>query len=183
MITSNQASVLFKDNISIEDIIDSIPRDNHYTFMSRMGLENKEYQLVLKAFLKFISIQSILGESNFIPVNHKVDNLWHEFILQTSFYRQFCFSLSGKRFIEHQSIGFNDYTEKESLGEVESLTHVMLWLGLHYGYFGEFSEADMGLWTAVDFLNREMNYSLEDINEAAKNVYVDIVDQVEKLNG
>lgn len=178
MIDNNQAKVIFSDVISVQKVISSIDEKYHQTFINRLGISDEDYHLRLVALVKFLSIQSVLSIGSFIPVSRVVDDLWHEFILQTRFYREFCLLLQGKRFLDHESIDFDDYSKRESMGVKENLVEVMRWLGFHYGYFGEFTEQDKNLWVSVEFLSSEMNYSLDEINNSAKNVF----DEMNKLN-
>ncbi|CAM5626979.1 hypothetical protein SRIMM317S_04927 [Streptomyces rimosus subsp. rimosus] len=49
----------------------------------------------------------------FLPVEQDIDEIWHYLILQTREYRQFCEErLPGRFFIEHRSIGYEDYQQE-----------------------------------------------------------------------
>lgn len=151
--------------IEIERILNKIPHQYIETVRERISLEsNESFDFLLEEFLKFISIQSIT-DPKFIPVNSDVDEIWHEFILQTNEYERFCKEiLPGKRFIHHGSIGLSDYGSRESLGSEDLYRHCFEWLGLYAIHFGEFNSRQLKVWTALEFLTTEVNLSLDEIN-------------------
>lgn len=166
-------------SISNENIIKKIPRQYVETVRQRVTLEsNEDFDFLLKEFLKFISIQSVT-DPKFIPVNGDVDEIWHEFILQTRDYEEFCSEiLPGKRFIHHGSIGLGDYSDRENLDLDDLYVHCFEWLGLYAKNFGEFTSRQLRVWTALHFLTDEVKLSLEDINHHA----LEIANELEEID-
>ncbi|EKO5218957.1 hypothetical protein ACTHGC_003885 [Vibrio parahaemolyticus] len=182
MLTEKEAKILFEEPIDIDKIKGKIPKESHDIFKQRAKMDDDKYNDSLSAFLKYITVTSLLDKGRFIPVNIDADNVWHEFILQTEFYRNFCYNiLPGKRFIDHLSVGFNYYKDKKDFNEEETIKHLIEWLGFHYGYFGPFTDDDFEYWSCLDFLKKEMNMNLDDINKHAEKVYVEMYNEKLKI--
>ena len=148
-----------------------IPGDIIDKMISESTLPKEEFEFRLEELLKYLYIVSINKEETFIPVNKKIDILWHSLILQTKFYRHFCLEvLPGGRFIDHASSGLRDYSIEKNYNDDDMMAHMMKWLGLHYHYFGEFHTNHIDYWYSLIFLNKDMNMSLDEINISAKEI-------------
>ena len=128
-------------------------------------LEETVLEERVEEFFKFIYIIS-LHPGSFIPVNYDIDEIWHEYILQTEEYQGLCEALPGKRFIHHRSNTLEEYSEKK--GDKQVIHKMLMWLPLHYKYFGPFSEKSAKYWSIVTALIEEKKLSLEQINMLAE---------------
>ena len=126
------------------------------------ALNDDELNLRLQEFLKFIYIQS-LKEGGFIPVSDEIDQIWHEYILQTREYQALCLDLPGKSFVHHQTTTLADYAKKHDRKKV--ISSMLAWIPDYHRYFGEFTEKTAPYWTMVTFLSKELHLSLKQIND------------------
>ncbi|AJQ97205.1 hypothetical protein YC6258_05175 [Gynuella sunshinyii YC6258] len=95
----------------------------------------------------------------------EVDEIWHEFILQTSEYKTFCEEyLPGRRFIHHSSISKEDYQKDFDISDRQFFEQQMSWLGYHNIFFGDYRETEMDHWKCTDFLYNSLNLSIDEIN-------------------
>ncbi|MER5970072.1 hypothetical protein ABT112_10110 [Streptomyces sp. NPDC002055] len=98
----------------------------------------------------------------FLPVEQDIDEIWHYLILQTREYRALCEErLPGRFFIEHRSIGYEDYQREP--GREQVLEEALRWIPLYCAEFGPFDEGALPHWTIVRFLHEHMGISLTDI--------------------
>lgn len=124
-----------------------------------------EIKRQVEELMKFLVIRSE-GKSSFIPLSQDVDDVWHEFILQTKSYRSLCDSLPGKVFIDHESLGMEEYVKRH--GQEALVEEMLSWLPEYVQRFGDFDEDIAGYWTACRFLQTEMGMSLDEINALAR---------------
>ncbi|MFJ6749231.1 hypothetical protein ACIQNI_13720 [Streptomyces sp. NPDC091266] len=98
----------------------------------------------------------------FLPVEQDIDEIWHYLILQTREYRAWCEErLPGRFFIEHRSIGYEEYQQEP--GREQALEEALRWIPLYCREFGPFDEGALPHWTIVRFLHAQMGLSLADI--------------------
>ncbi|MFI0262998.1 hypothetical protein ACH4OW_28650 [Streptomyces sp. NPDC017056] len=98
----------------------------------------------------------------FLPVEQDIDEIWHYLILQTREYREFCEErLPGRFFIEHRSIGYDDYQQEP--GREQVIEEALRWIPLYVREFGPFDEGALPHWTIVRFLHDQLSMSLRDI--------------------
>lgn len=116
-------------------------------------------------FLKFMFLRSKY-QKGFIPLKGEVDDIWHEFILQTREYEKFCQALPSGKFIHHNSVHLDDFAKDKSRHEV--VQDLMNWLPNYYHHFGVFVEDAAQYWLMVDFLQTELKLSLDQINHLAR---------------
>lgn len=71
-----------------------------------------EFQDVFSEFKKFVALNYLYDES-FVMLSPAVDSLWHQFILFTRSYTEFCLEFLG-RYLHHEPAGSlqSDNTEK-----------------------------------------------------------------------
>lgn len=142
------------------------PRMREVIAKNLANRDEKLLQLQIEECLKFLYVASREG-GGLIPVSKEVDDIWHELILETSFYEEFCRSLPGGVFLNHASIGMNEYSETS--GKEKTIRESLDWLPKYYSYFGKFTKERAQLWSIVQFLENEIGLSLDEINEIAKN--------------
>jgi hypothetical protein len=128
-------------------------------------LPQSELNLRIEEFFKFIYLCSLYGGSH-IPLSKEVDEIWHEFILQTEEYYELCMSLPGKRFIHHRSGNLKETVKMSN--KTQTIKKLFQWLPIYYKHFGEFGIDQAPLWQVVHFLMTELRLSLKEINEIAK---------------
>lgn len=119
----------------------------------------------IEEFLKFMYIVSVKG-AGFIPLSKEIDEVWHEYILQTQEYHNLCMNLPGNVFIHHQTNSLEDYTK--IYGKETVVKNMVEWLPYYFHFFGKFTEHTTRYWTIVHFLIQELNFSLEKINFLAE---------------
>lgn len=121
--------------------------------------------VMMTEFLKFMFLRSQYG-GGFIPVCGDVDDIWHEFILQTREYAAFCEALPGQHFIHHNSRHLSDFTDGKDRREV--IEKLLSWLPRYYQHFGDFTAETLSCWVMVQFLQDVMKMDLPAINRMAK---------------
>jgi len=129
--------------------------------------EANDLDACLAELLKFLYLSSKYPElkGNFIPVTQEVDDLWHEFILQTKYYQKLCSRLPGGEFIHHESMGFDDYRAERPRAEV--VHEILRWISFYVHNFGEIREERLKHWFFVRMVLRALNLSLADLNRMA----------------
>lgn len=120
-----------------------------------------EYTARLQEFLKYMFLRSKYNKG-FIPLTREVDEIWHQFILQTVQYQKLCESLPGKQFVHHNSIALNEY--EEETGRATTVKNLLDWIPNYVNHFGPFTENAARHWMIVGFLQQELDLSLEQIN-------------------
>ncbi|SDM05806.1 hypothetical protein SAMN04488074_11622 [Lentzea albidocapillata subsp. violacea] len=117
----------------------------------------------LEECLKFLEIVSAGEGSSFIPLSKEVDEIWHELIVETGSYRRLCDALPGRRFINHESIGLEDYAGRSTKAVVSA--QFLEWIPKYISRYGRFTEEVANHWTICQFLRTELGMSLDEINE------------------
>jgi hypothetical protein len=130
-------------------------------------LDHDEMTIRIQEFLKFIYIQS-MQDGGFIPVSDEVDQIWHEYILQTREYQALCLDLPGGKFVHHQTITLVEYANHHK--RVDVVKSMLNWIPNYCAYFGEFTEKTAHYWMIVEFLSKELDLTLEQINHIGKKV-------------
>ena len=126
------------------------------------------------SFLKYIFMSSFLPTTQ-LPVCLEVDEIWHEFIIQTVEYEIFCKNyLPGSRFIHHSSISKELYQSTYKVDDEKFFIDQMHWLGYHYYYFGAYLRYEIPHWKCTEFLSKTVGLSLDDINIRAKCISKDV---------
>lgn len=129
-------------------------------------LSDYEFNTRLEEFLKFMYLSSKYNES-FFPLTDEIDELWHEYIVQTLEYAQLCQALPSKRFLHHQSGSLEEYTQ---IIDPKALVRRYLeWLPTYYLHFGAFTVETSKYWYIIDFLKTELHLDLDYINKIAEN--------------
>jgi hypothetical protein len=119
----------------------------------------------IEEFLKFMFLRSTYHQG-FIPLTGEVDDIWHEFILQTREYEKLCKALPGGEFIHHNSVHLEDFSKNKDRTDV--VRDLINWLPRYYKNFGSFNEEAAQYWMMVSFLRAELKLSLEQINHLAQ---------------
>lgn len=126
---------------------------------------SNERTIKIEEYLKFIYISSC-KEHGFIPLTKEIDEIWHEYILQTKEYEKLCMSLPGKKFIHHQTSSLEEYIQNKEPSEV--IRNMLEWLPYYFYYFGVFTLERAKYWTIVKFLIEEVGLTLNEINKISK---------------
>ena len=125
-------------------------------------ISDEEFCLRLGECLKFLYLRSVSGRG-FIPLSGDVDDIWHEFILQTREYALFCQALPGQSFIHHNSIAFDKHAKK--ISNHQAVANLLEWIPAYVKSFGQFTDKTAGFWVIVKMLQCEFGYSLDQINQ------------------
>lgn len=128
------------------------------------SLEDVAFVIRTQECLKFLYLRAVSGRG-FIPLSGEVDEIWHAFILQTKCYADFCESLPGGKFIHHNSISIEDYTE--SVTRERTVTRLLEWIPAYIKHFGPFTADASKYWMIVQLLIQEFDYDLSEINALA----------------
>jgi hypothetical protein len=124
-----------------------------------------ELDFRLNEFLKYIYLCSKYG-GGFIPLKKEVDEIWHEFILQTKEYFDLCDRLPGKRYIHHKSGNLEEYIEgKDKRNVVKKLIE---WIPLYNKHFGNMTLEQAQLWTIPSFLINELGMTIDAVNSVGR---------------
>lgn len=123
---------------------------------------DEELKIQVEEFLKFMTIISAEGAS-FIPLSKEIDDIWHEFILQTASYAKFCDNLLGQRFIHHETISMEDYSAQKGKGVL--VDQMLKWIPHYIKRYGDFTDRIADYWTMCRFLQNELGMTLAEINE------------------
>ena len=124
-----------------------------------------DLDIMIAEFVKFMFLRSSYGKG-FIPLKGDIDDVWHEYILQTMEYEKFCLSLPGKKFIHHISLHLEEFSEGKDKKTV--IRDLLLWLPNYYRHFGAFTAETADYWMIVGFLQKELGWSLDEVNQFAK---------------
>ena|SRR3990167_4300956 len=125
-------------------------------------------KVMIAEFVKFMYLRSQYNKG-FIPLKGDIDDIWHEFILQTMEYEKFCQALPSGKFIHHNSLHLEEFSLGKEKKEV--VRDLLMWLPNYYRHFGEFTEENAEYWMIVGFLQKERKLSLEEINQIAKKAH------------
>ena len=106
-----------------------------------------------------------MKNGGFIPVSDEIDDIWHEYIVQTREYEQLCKDLPGQKFVHHQTISFDAYAKNKDRTAI--LKEMLDWVPEYYANFGEFTERTAPYWRVISFLSNELHLTLQKINNVA----------------
>jgi hypothetical protein len=115
-----------------------------------------------------------------------LDLVWHEFILHTKEYAEFCKCLPNGEFVHHNPQTVLDFininkSDSDTLSDSDTSTEsdaptyenqtkiqaLIAWLPLYVDNFGPFTLDTAQYYYAVQLLMQQFNYSLEQINTLA----------------
>ena len=144
-------------------------------YKKNADVEENVLNIRIAEFLKFIFLRSEY-QNGFIPLKGEIDDIWHEFILQTHEYEKFCLALPGRKFIHHNSLHLEDFSKDKSKHEV--VRDLMNWLPQYYRHFGPFAGDSVQYWLMVGFLQSELKLSLDEVNAVAKDAAEKIISSV-----
>lgn len=133
--------------------------------ISFVHLDKCELKLRTNELLKFLFLCSKYS-GGFAPIKKEVDEVWHEFILQTVEYAELCDSLPGRHFIHHRSGNLSAYMEKIDAKKV--ITRLMQWIPMYYKHFGPMNNEEAKLWTIPSYLIKELGMTLQNIEHMAE---------------
>jgi hypothetical protein len=140
-----------------------LPREYYETVIARIpGRDSETLERQALECLRYLAIMS-LTPGRRVVVDPDVDDVWHEFIVQTRSYRDLCESLPGHRFINHESITPDHYAER--VGDGEFVDEFLRWIPDYVHNFGPFDADSHKHWTVVAFLMETVGMSLQEINE------------------
>lgn len=115
----------------------------------------------IQEFLRFIYLQS-LKDGGFIPVTDEIDQIWHEYILQTREYLALCNDLPHAKFVHHQTGTLETYTQARDRKQV--IQDMLVWIPTYVETFGVFTETTAPYWTVVQFLLKNTSLTLSQLN-------------------
>ena len=135
----------------------------HFVARNRAETHNVEREVIeCLRYLYLISKYPDRLGGLFLPVEQRIDEIWHYLLLQTREYRGLRERLPGGFFIHHRSVGYDDY-RRQGPNRKQLIAEALRWLPLYREEFGAFDEGALPHWTMVRFLHREMGFSLLDI--------------------
>lgn len=87
------------------------------TAVKECGVKDDETaNLLLDGFLQLFSLIPKLGENDKLHMIKSVDPIWHAFVLNTSFYREFCDKYIGF-FVDHDPMDGNTEKSKRKVAD------------------------------------------------------------------
>ncbi|WP_228059228.1 hypothetical protein [Nostoc sp. LEGE 06077] len=132
-----------------------------------LGVEQEALKIRIEEFLKFIILSTEIKGCP-IPVSQEIDEVWHQWILETQEYHTLCQQLPSQRYIHHSSLP-NNTTFPASHEEMEN--QIILdfsWIASYVANFGKFTEEAVVYWTTAFSLMQKMGWSLEYLNSFAQ---------------
>ncbi|PJD94340.1 MAG: hypothetical protein CK426_03375 [Legionella sp.] len=124
-------------------------------------LDEDALSVRIQEFLRFIYLQS-LKDGGFIPVTDEIDQIWHEYILQTREYLALCNDLPHAQFVHHQTATLATYIQTRNRKEV--IQDMLMWIPTYVETFGKFTEKTAPYWTIVQFLLKHTSLTLSQLN-------------------
>ncbi|MCX6126915.1 MAG: hypothetical protein NTV34_19495 [Proteobacteria bacterium] len=133
------------------------------------GIESVDVEACYLELLKFLFLTSKHPElrGSFIPVTKKIDDFWHEVILQTRYYQKLCQNLPSGEFIHHESMHYDSYKAHKSKDQL--IKEILRWITLYVANFGDFRADRVQHWFFVSRVMRVLNLDLHSLNAYAKN--------------
>ena len=111
--------------------------------------------------LRFLSLTHLAFGN--IPVNQKIDDIWHLLILETEAYAALCYALPGKAFIHHTSDDFPSTSKPETAAETAK--RQLEWLVNYIHHFGPLNEEMIQYWPFARTLMAKLKLSIDDFSE------------------
>jgi hypothetical protein len=152
------------------DIDQIIPEQVWHTLEYRLSdRTHRDLRIQTEECVKFLTITSGHKLGAFVPIVREIDEIWHELILQTRFYMDFCASLPGGNYIHHETIPFDEYRNRGELVGKGSRTLIAEefanWIGYYISGFGPFDEERAAYWSICQYLRDTFGLTLEQINQ------------------
>lgn len=114
--------------------------------------------------LRFLYLASFT--SGPIPVNQKIDQIWHLLILETRAYADLCEKLPQKKFIHHSSDIFSEQNENDNkLSSQEESKLNLEWLVSYVANFGEFTLEASEYWPYANSIMKQLNLDINLFNK------------------
>lgn len=107
-----------------------------------------------------------------VPINQKIDDIWHLLILQTKEYFQLCENFPGKTYIHHSSKIYLKYAKEEEPSCLEETKRQLEWLLTYITHFSDMSEVSIKYWSFATALQQKLNLTLEDFNAELRQLIV-----------
>lgn len=124
-------------------------------------LDEDTFSVRIQEFLRFIYLQS-LKDGGFIPVTDEIDQIWHEYILQTREYLALCKDLPHAKFVHHQTGTLDTFAQTRDRKQV--IQDMLVWIPNYVETFGVFTEITAPYWTVVQFLLKHTSLTLSQLN-------------------
>lgn len=154
-------------NISLVSSLLSLPYVEYVAIKS--APQSREDTLEqLEECLRYLYLSHFVSGS--IPVNKKIDDIWHLLILETQCYFELCEKLPGKKIIHHQSIVYENLSSPNSIPiNVQLQTKRNLeWLISYVANFGDFKERAVRYWPYTQALMHNLKIDLVSLNQKLK---------------
>lgn len=153
---------------SMQKRLDDVFKDLDPSELNIRVEECLRYLFLLSNYSSKDSKTKVKIGASFIPVNQQIDDIWHEFILQTKEYKKLCETLPGKFFIHHESGSFDEYSEARG-GTQQTIENMLKFLPGYYLYFGTFNKERVNYWVVPNYLVSSGTMSLEELNNLLAN--------------
>ena len=132
-----------------------------YLFKRNPEVENHTLLVRIEECLRFLYLSSFTTGN--IPVNQKIDDIWHWLILETKAYAELCHKLPGKKFIHHSSDDM--YSAETVIDSAKESKRNLEWLVSYVANFGPFLEPAVQYWTYARALMSHLHLNLFQFNE------------------
>lgn len=116
----------------------------------------------LRELMRFLYLAANSPSSIFFPGDQIMDNVWHELILETANYRTLCNKFKSGRFLDHNSITFDEYVSLQGNEAVHS--EQCSWLASYLLNFGPIEPSAFKILNLAKTLANKMNANLDQLN-------------------
>ena len=130
-------------------------------------LNMEEFSCALAEFLKFIEISLYWGdkETLFLPCGPTIDDIWHQYILETKDYFDLCEALKPNSYLHHSGLSFNQYRKIASKDSMKIWEEDFSVLSSYYRNFGDFDADKIQHWPVATHLMKTFGISIERLNQ------------------
>lgn len=149
------------------ELFDRYVSENMRTHLRRRFPEVEPFVLRRRIveFLKFILIAGNVVPAGELPVSLEIDEVWHEWILETRNYESLCMDVAG-RFIHHSSIDVGQPSAEQAVPD-PTLERQMFFVAAYVLNFGSFDDESLGYWPAAERVMRLYGLTLAQLNSLA----------------
>lgn len=126
---------------------------------SYLGVE--EIDVALREFERFATL-ALHSPGVFLPCSPLVDSIWHEAILETRDYKEFCHNIKPGSYLHHSGIELGDYMIGRTCDEQDS--QALSVLTSYVANFGPFSIEAVKYWIVAREIMTQNGWAIDELN-------------------
>ena len=119
----------------------------------------------IREILRFICMAANADQNFFFPGDQFLDEIWHELIVETKFYRELCEKFRSGSFVDHTAMPLTEYLD--SITADQAKREQLAWLILYVDLFGPIDQPAFAILPMARGLANLMGLGLEDLNSLA----------------